>query len=383
MQQGGDDDALAAFRESAALTKALGEEEPANPLWPREESAPSNAPATRCATRATSGSDRRLSAELAIDQRLLQANPSVRALRGDDALKQETIGDALRQQADLVGALADFRTAMALRKGLADKAPDDRLDRQTQMIDNNQIASALAAQGDSAGALATFRESLQIARALNARADADADSRHDLAISLNGVGWMLTRSKDPAGAAQAFAEALPLVRALVQGEPSRAQYQRELWLIATNLGDANLAPEDRAGALAAYESGRDAAAALVALDKANATFASALHTSVDKIGFVANAMLIAGELQAALAALDNATPAAPDQNWLDLVRAACLMLLDRPDEARALYLKHRGETSFGGKTWETVATAGFAQMRARGISRPLMDEIEALFAAPK
>jgi tetratricopeptide (TPR) repeat protein len=304
-------------------------------------------------------------------------------MRADDALKQETIGDILHQKPDLVDALAAFRTAMALRKALADEASDDRLDRRAQMIDDNRIANALAAQGDVAGALAAFRDGLSIARANAARPDADADSRYDLSISLNGVGWMLTRSKDPAGAAQAFAEALPLVRALVQGEPSRAPYQRELWLVATNLGDAKLAQGDRSGALDAYESGRDAAAALVAVDKADATFANALHTSVDKIGFAANAMLIAGEFQAALAALDHATPAAPDQNWLDLVHAACLMLLDRPDEARALYLKHRGETSFGGKPWETVATAGFEQMRARGIFRPLMDEIEALFAAAK
>jgi len=383
LKQGGDDDALAAFREGAALTKALGEEDPASPLWPREESAALEGAGDALRHKGDlTGAIDAYRQSLAIDQPLLQANPSDKALRGGDALKQETIGGALRQQGDLVGALADFRAAMELRKGLADEAADDRLDRRTQMIDDNQIASALAAQGDTAGALAAFRDSLQIARALAALAGADADSRHDLAISLNGVGWMLARSKDPAGAAQAFAEALPLVRALVQGEPSRAQYQRELWLIATNLGDANLAQGDRAGALDAYENGRDAAAALVALDKADATFASALHASVDKIGFAANAMLIAGELQAALAALDHATPAAPDQNWLDLVRAACLMLLDRPDEARALYLKHRGEASFGGKPWETVATAGFAQMRARGISRPLMDEIEKDFSAP-
>ena len=93
-------------------------------------------------------------------------------------------------------------------------------------------------------------------------------------------------------------------------------------------------------------------------------------------------MLIARDFSGALRTLDQATPAAPEQNWLDLVRAACLMFLDRADEARALYEKHRGEKTYGGKTWEAAAREGFANLRAKGLTSPLMDEVEASFAAP-
>ena len=54
-----------------------------------------------------------------------------------------------------------------------------------------------------------------------------------------------------------------------------------------------------------------------------------------------------------------------------------------PKKSVAMRASTSGSGTFGGKPWETVATAGFEQMRARGISRPLMDEIEALFAAAK
>jgi hypothetical protein len=120
---------------------------------------------------------------------------------------------------------------------------------------------------------------------------------------------------------------------------------------------------------------------LVGLDPANASYAGFMKSSVDKFGYVANAMLLAREYEASLTVLDKAPPMAPDQNWFDLVRAACLMMLDRPDEARPLYLEHRGEISYGGKPWETVATQGFAQLRGLGMTRPLMDEIEKTFAA--
>ena len=92
-------------------------------------------------------------------------------------------------------------------------------------------------------------------------------------------------------------------------------------------------------------------------------------------------MLIARDFSGALGALDQATPATPEQNWLDLVRAASLMFLGRADEARALYDKHRGEKTYGGKTWEAAAREGFANLRAKGLANPLMDEVETSFAA--
>jgi tetratricopeptide (TPR) repeat protein len=278
--------------------------------------------------------------------------------------------------------VAAFHAALELRKALADPAPDDRLDRRSQMIDDNRIGDALASRNDFAGALSAYRDGLAIARALGGDAGSNPDRRLDLTISLNSVGWMQLRGGDPAAAARDFTGALAIVRDLASESSTNATYRYELWLVATNLGDADLRNDARTEALDAYLIGRDAATDLVRQDGTSEKFGNALKISVDKIGFAANAMLIAGEYTAALAALDKATPARADQNWLDLIRAGCLMLMDRPDEARPLYLKHRGELSFGGKPFEEVAKAGFAQMRSRGLGRPLMGEIEETFATP-
>jgi hypothetical protein len=58
------------------------------------------------------------------------------------------------------------------------------------------------------------------------------------------------------------------------------------------------------------------------------------------------------------------------------------MFLGRIDEARALYLKYRGQKDvLDGKSWGALILADFADLRKAGLSNPLMDEIEKLFAA--
>ena len=57
------------------------------------------------------------------------------------------------------------------------------------------------------------------------------------------------------------------------------------------------------------------------------------------------------------------------------------MFLDRLDEARALYLKYRGQQKVSGdKPWEGVIIEDFAQLQKAGLTHPLMQEIEKQFA---
>jgi TPR repeat protein len=56
-------------------------------------------------------------------------------------------------------------------------------------------------------------------------------------------------------------------------------------------------------------------------------------------------------------------------------QAHALMLLGRIDEAKAIYLAHRGET-LKNKKWEQVISEDFAQLRQAGITQPMMAEIE-------
>ena len=56
-------------------------------------------------------------------------------------------------------------------------------------------------------------------------------------------------------------------------------------------------------------------------------------------------------------------------------QAHALMLLGRTEEAKGIYLTHKGE-SLQGKTWEKVISEDFAKLREAGITHPMMAEIE-------
>ena len=376
-------DAIKALNEAVGLTRALAAEDSAQPLWTETEGIALDRLADALRAQGDqAGALDAYRASLAAADALpptLRNNPNARATAAGN---QEAIASILETRKDFAGALAAARAAIALRHGLTDEAPADATRRRAELVDDNVAGRLANLSGDAKTSLAAFRDGLDVARTLAARPDAGELARSDLALSLLLVGGMLSSSGDPAGAAAALVEGLPIAQALLAAAPGNTQYRRIAGLLALDLGDARLAQADYADALAAYVTARDGAAAALAADAKDAEAAGRLRLSVGKIGLLADAMLIAHDFSGALGALDQATPAAPEQNWLDLVRAACLMFLGRIDEARTLYDKHRGEKTYGGKTWEAAAREGFANLRAKGLSSPLMDEVEASFADP-
>ena len=71
--------------------------------------------------------------------------------------------------------------------------------------------------------------------------------------------------------------------------------------------------------------------------------------------------------------------------WLYAHRAHALMYLGRGDEARTLYLRYRDrknvfDVTSNPMSWDQFVLAQFAELRQAGRARPLMDEIEKLFA---
>jgi len=88
-----------------------------------------------------------------------------------------------------------------------------------------------------------------------------------------------------------------------------------------------------------------------------------------------------GPFVTALEAADETIALAPRRIWRYKNRAYALMFLGRVDEARALYLRYRGEKVQDEKSWETVIREDFAELRKAGLTHPLMDEIEKRFAA--
>ena len=121
----------------------------------------------------------------------------------------------------------------------------------------------------------------------------------------------------------------------------------------------------------------------MALDPANKPRHDSLDDTAAGIGGLAFKLVLAHDMTIALAAADQSISLAPDQIWLYTNRAHALMFLGRTDEARALYLKYRGQkdVSSDGKPWEAVVLGDFAEFRNAELTNPLMDEIEKLFTS--
>jgi hypothetical protein len=92
--------------------------------------------------------------------------------------------------------------------------------------------------------------------------------------------------------------------------------------------------------------------------------------------------VLAQNFARALEASDLVISLAPDEIWFHMNRAHALMFLKRVEEARAVYLRYRGEKNvLDGKLWDTLVLEDFAELRKAGLHHPLMDEIEKRFAA--
>jgi TPR repeat protein len=90
------------------------------------------------------------------------------------------------------------------------------------------------------------------------------------------------------------------------------------------------------------------------------------------------AALLAREFTKALAFADRARSLSPDDLMIESYRAHALMFLERGEEAKALYLAHKGEPVSGqdGELWERVIVGAFLDFREAGLTHPMMAEIE-------
>jgi tetratricopeptide (TPR) repeat protein len=157
--------------------------------------------------------------------------------------------------------------------------------------------------------------------------------------------------------------------------------QRSRSVMLDEFGDTYLTLGDLDQALKAYRDGLAITDRLTAADRSNIQWQRDLKVSINNIGAIAYQFILGRNFAMALEAADQAISLAPDQIWLYTNRAHALMFLNRVDEARALYLKYRGQQKVDGdKSWEAAILGDFAEFQKAGLTHPLMQEIQKQFA---
>jgi tetratricopeptide (TPR) repeat protein len=184
-------------------------------------------------------------------------------------------------------------------------------------------------------------------------------------------------------ALKSFRDGFAIAGRLAKADPNNADWQRDLSGSYIKIGDVLVAQGNLLEALKSFHEGFAIMERLVKADPSNLQWRNDLQVAIDRIGGLAYGFVLAGDFSNALDAADQAVALAPDRLWFHGNRAHALMFLGRVEEARALYLAHRGAKNVAGeKAWEAVVTEDFAELRAAKLMHPLMDEIEKQFAAP-
>jgi tetratricopeptide (TPR) repeat protein len=286
--------------------------------------------------------------------------------------------DAVGVPAALINDILD--RAIALQKQLTASGQTTPELRRSEAAALEESVDTLLAIGDTAGALTAAEGARQIFEALLTNNSANTGSQSDLSLSYEKVGNVLVAAGQREEALAAYQKSLAIRQQLADSDKDNAEWQGDLSIAYNKIADVQAAQGQVTGSLASYRSALAILAALIERDKDNEDWRQDLAYSVQGIGASAYRLLLGREFVAALEAADEAIAVTPDQIWLYTNRAHALMFLGRTEEARALYLRYRGEKNVDGQnTWEAVVLDDFAELRKAGLASPLMDEIEKQF----
>ena len=156
----------------------------------------------------------------------------------DVAAGYERIGNMLRLQGDLAGAMAANQKSMDIVEALATSDPTNVEWQRDLSVNHNKIGAVLQSQGNLAGALAAYQRGMDIAKAITARHPTNAEWQRDLSISHEKIGEVLQSQGDLSRALAAFQRSFDLRVGLADSDPNNAEWRRDLVVSLFHLAEA-------------------------------------------------------------------------------------------------------------------------------------------------
>jgi tetratricopeptide (TPR) repeat protein len=381
--QGKLDEALKRHRDSLAIAERLVTSDPANTGWQRDLSVSYSRVGELLQMQGRLDDALKSYRDgLAIADRLTTTDPSNTIWQRDLFVSYFNIGSVLVAQGRLDEGIKSAQDSLAIAQRLVMTDPANKGWQRDLGLSYTGIGLMLELQGNFDEALTRYRDSLAIAELLATTDPANTGWQRDLGSSYSRIGDVLVRQDKLEDALKSYRDGLAIAERLVTADPGNAGWQRDLGLSYTNIGAVLQRQGKLDEALKSYRAGLAIAERLAALDQSNFQWQNDLQSSADKIGGLAYDFVLARDFATALEVSELVISIAPNKIWLRTNLAHALMFLGRVDEARSLYLRYRGEKKVDDeKPWETIVLDDFAEMRKAGLTHPLMDEIEKLFAA--
>jgi tetratricopeptide (TPR) repeat protein/pimeloyl-ACP methyl ester carboxylesterase len=380
--QGKLDEALKSHQDSLAIAERVAASDRSNTGWQRDLSVSSGSVDNVLV--AQGKLDEALKSyqdSLAIAERVAASDRSNTGWQRDLSVSYDSIGNVLVAQGKLDEALTSYRDSLAIRERLAASDRSNTGWQRDLSVSYNSVGNVLVAQGKLDEALKSYQDSLAIRERLAASDRSNTDWQRDLSESYNSIGDVLVAQGKLDEALKSHRDSLAIRERLAASDRSNTGWQRDLSVSYNSVGDVLVAQGKLDEALKSYRDSLAIRERLAASDRSNTGWQNDFRYSIGRIGNSAYRFILARNFAMALEASDLVISLAPDTIWLRTNRANALMFLGRVDDARALYLRYRGEKNVQDeKPWETVVLEDFAELRKAGLTHPLMDEIKDRFA---
>jgi tetratricopeptide (TPR) repeat protein len=219
-----------------------------------------------------SGALHNYQAGAAMAESLLRGAPAQAQWQFELAICHGGSGTVLALQGDIEGALRSFHLKHEILAKLAETYPSDE-DYQRELSESiEKIGDVHAARDDLAGAIKHYRQALAISERLAASETDNLSRLQDLGISYEKLAAALQSQGFHEGAMEAFKRKQEISLALVKCAPSNPNFQRDLAVSFHRLGDAWFAQANPVEAVAAYQASEQILQSLVAACPGQALF---------------------------------------------------------------------------------------------------------------
>lgn len=318
---------------------------------------------------------------LAIRTQLAAREPENWSAQRSLLVAHSKIGEVLVARREFAEALKSFEAALALAQRFAQIDPNDPRFQYDLAVSHERLGVALQELQRLGEALPHFRADMEIFTRLVATDARNAGWRRGLTAAYQRIGNILEAQKDFPGALEAYNNSLAHIRQLLQTDPTHTGWQRDLAVLYARIGEVQTAQRDFGPALQSLRDGLAIVEHLAKTDPSNVRWQKDVLSIVGGISNLSYQLILTRNFALGLETADMTVARAPGMLWLHVNRAHALMFIGRVDEARALYLRHRGTPDVqDGKSWDAVVLADLAELRQAGLVHPLMDEIEKTFA---
>jgi tetratricopeptide (TPR) repeat protein len=210
---------------------------------------------------------------------------------------QMRIGDVLRTQGNLAGALENYRAAHMIRESLVRNDPASTSWQRDLSVSHQNFGITYRAQGNLAAALDSYKTAQAISQRLITIDPSNAGWQNDLATSHSNIGGVLRAQGNLAAAFETFKAAQEIWERLVTTDPGNAGWQNHLATCHNNIGAVLQVQGSLPAALDSYKAAHVIREHLVTLDPANASWQNNLAASHGNIGSV---LRVQGSLAIAL-----------------------------------------------------------------------------------